>query len=188
MSSPFKRGDFFCTISPSNAIGKSIAAIQKLRTIGLPSSATHAGLFLDGDTVFESQWRVQKSNVWAHYEGVDFLVGRWKGMTDEKFDKAWERLSRYEGKLYPVPRLLMFMLTPIMVQLVAPSRWLGLGFFADVVCSELTGLGMKLSGFPVFDEYMGMMPARIAQIIRRDRDVEIIHDKAPLRRLNGNTN
>ena len=181
MSSPFRRGDFFTAVSPG-ILGKGISGIQKLRTIGMPTSFTHGGLFLDEETIFESLWRVQRSSVWD-YEGKEFLVGRWQGMTDEKFDIAWKTLKKYEGKWYPVPRLFMFMFFPIMVQLVAPSRWLGLGFFADVVCTELEGLGMKLSGFSVFDEYMGMMPARVANIIRRDIDVEVIHPKMPLRRL-----
>ena len=180
MSSPFKRGDFFTAVSPGK-LGGGIAAIQKLRTIGLPSSFTHAGFFIDSETVFESLGRVQRSSVWS-YEGKQFLVGRWQGMTDMWFDIAWKSLKKYEGKLYPAPRLLMFLFTPIMVQLVAPSRWLGMGLFSDVVCSELTGLFLKRSGFSVCDEYRGMMPARIAQIIRRDRDVEIIHPKMPLRR------
>lgn len=173
----FRRGDFFCTISPSSFIGKSIAFVQKYRTIGMPSNATHAGVFLDENTVFESQWKIERNNVWTHYKDVEFLVGRWKGMTDKKFDVAWEKLRNLEGKLYPAPRLLMFLFTPILVQLISPMKWIGLGFFAPIICSELAGLSQKLSGFSVFDEYMGMMPARIAQIIRRDRDVEIIHDK-----------
>jgi len=183
LNSPFKRGDFFCTISPSNIIGKSIAVIQKYRTIGLPSNATHAGIFIDENTVFESQWRGGRNNVWDHYEGVDFLVGRWKGMTDEKFDRAWAEIQKLEGKFYPVPRLLLFMLFPMAVQLITPMKYLGLGYFAPLVCSEKTGKFFHIAKFSVFDEYLGMMPARIAQIIRRDKDVEIIHDKAPLRRL-----
>ncbi len=181
MTSPFKRGDFFCSVSPG-MLGKGIAAIQKLRTIGLPSSFTHSGLFLDGDTVFESLWKVQQSNVWAHYEGKQFLVGRWRGMTDEKFDQVWETLKKYEGKWYPVPRLFMFLFTPIMVQLVSPMKWIGLGFFSSVVCSELAVEGLYLSGWEQMEEFRGRMPAHVAQIIREWRDVEIIHPKAPLRR------
>ena len=180
MSSPFKRGDFFCAVSPG-ILGKGIAAIQKLRTIGLPSSFTHAGFFIDSETVFEPLWRVQESSVWSH-EGKQFLVGRWRGMTDERFDQAWAEMQKLEGKLYPAPRLLMFMLMPIMVQLVTPMKYIGLGFFSPLVCSELAGRFLSLAGFPVCNEYLGMMPARVANIIRRDRDVEIIHPKAPLRR------
>lgn len=104
-------------------------------------------------------------------------------MTDARWETAYRRVRKYERKFYPVPRLFMFLLTPIMVQLVSPMRLLGLGFFSSMVCSELTGFMLHHAGFSVFDEFRGMMPARIAQIIRRDRDVEIIHDKAPLRRL-----
>jgi hypothetical protein len=152
-----------------------------LRTVSLPSKATHAGIFIDETTVLESLWTVQRNNV-HKYEGTDFLVGRWKGMTDNRWETAWRRLEKYEGKFYPVPRLLMFLFFPIMVQLVSPMKLLGLGFFSPMVCSELAGFTLHHAGFSVFDEYRGMMPARIAQIIRRDRDVEIIHDKAPLRR------
>ncbi|HDZ27945.1 hypothetical protein LCGC14_2087410 [marine sediment metagenome] len=183
MSSPFKRGDFFCTVNPKKVVGKSIAVVQKYRTIGMLSKATHSGVFLDENTVFESQWRVEQNNVWDSYEGVDFLAGRWKGMTDEKFDKAWEELKKLEGKFYPAPRLVMFLLTPMLTQLISPMKYIGLGFFSPIICSEVAGLSQKLCGFPVFDEYMGMMPARVANIIRRDKDVEIIHPKAPLRRL-----
>ena len=177
----FKRGDFFCTVSPG-FIGKSIAAIQKLRTIGLPSSFTHAGIFIDSETVFESLGRVQRSSVWSH-EGKQFLVGRWKGMTDEKFDKGWEIIKKYEGKLYPAPRLLMFLFFPIMVQLIAPSKILGFGYFSDLVCSEFETYCMYCFGWAQMKEYRGRMPAHVAQIIREWRDVEIIHPKAPLRRL-----
>ncbi|KKL57826.1 hypothetical protein LCGC14_2231550 [marine sediment metagenome] len=179
--SPFKKGDFFCSVSPG-FIGNSIQFVQKARTIGLPSSFTHAGLFLDGDTVFESLWKVQRSNVWDHYEGKQFLVGRWRGMTDEKFDRAWETLKTYEGKWYPVPRLLMFLFTPILVQLIAPSKWLGLGYFFDEVCSEMAVDGLWLSSWEQMKEFRGRMPAHVAQIIREWRDVEIVHPKALLRR------
>ena len=179
----FKRGDFFCTVS-SGFVGNSIAFVQKMRSVGMATSFTHSGFFIDENTVFESLWRVQRTNVWDAYEGKPFLVGRWKGMTDEKFDRAWTKMQKYEGKLYPVPRLLMFLFTPIMTQLLAPMKYLGLGFFSPMVCSELSGCSEKEAGFTdVFDEFMGMTPARIAQVIRRDRDVEIIHPKAPLRRL-----
>ncbi|KKM73319.1 hypothetical protein LCGC14_1411690 [marine sediment metagenome] len=177
----FRRGDFFTAVSPGK-LGGGIAAIQKLRTIGLSSSFTHAGFFIDSETVFESLWRVQRSSVWDHAR-KQFLVGRWKGMTDEKFDQAWAEIQKLEGKLYPVPRLFMFMFTPIMVQLITPMKYIGLGAFSPLVCSELAGRFLNLAGFSVFDEYLGMMPARVANIIRRDRDVEIIHPKAPLRRL-----
>ncbi len=182
MKSPFKKGDFFCSVSPG-FVGNCIQFVQKVRTIGLPSSFTHAGLFIDGDTVFESLLKVQKSNVWEHYEGKQFLVGRWRGMTDEKFDQAWETLKKYEGKWYPVPRLFMFLLTPIMVQLVSPMTWIGLGFFSPVVCSEMATHGLYLFGWEQMKEFRGRMPADVAQIIREWRDVEIIHPKAPLKRM-----
>ncbi|HEA68240.1 MAG TPA: hypothetical protein ENI07_15680 [Desulfobacterales bacterium] len=179
--SPFKKGDFFCSVSPG-FIGNSIQFVQKARTVGLPSSFTHAGVFLDPDTVYESLWKVQKSNVWAHYEGKQFLVGRWKGMTDEKFDRAWETLQHYEGKWYPAPRLLMFLFTPILVQLGSPMKWIGLGYFSPTVCSELTTESQYLSGWEQMREFLGRTPAHVAQIIREWRDVEIVHPKALLRR------
>ncbi len=174
--SPFKRGDFFCTINPSKMLGKAITFVQKYRTVGIPSRANHGGVFLDENTVFESLWKVQKSNVWEQYEGVDFLVGRWIGTTDESFNKAWEFMKKFEGKYYPVPRLFMYLLFPVAVQLISPSKWLGLGLFCSMVCSEVEGRFKYREGFHVFKEWRGMMPAHIANIIRRDRDIEIIYD------------
>ena len=171
----FKRGDFFCTINPKQILGKSITFVQKYRTVGIPSKANHNGFFLDENTIYESLWKVQKSNVWE-YEGKDFLVGRWNGMTDEGFDKSWKVLKKYEGKFYPVPRLFMYLLFPVAVQLISPSKWLGLGLFSSMVCSELAARGVYHSGFQIFKEWRGMMPAHIANIIRRDRDIEIIYD------------
>jgi len=177
----FKKGDIFCTISPHTVLGKGIQFIQKARTIGTPSAATHSGIFLDENTVVESHWKVERNNVWDEYEGTDFLVGRWIGMTDEKFDKAWEGLKKYEGKFYPVPRLLMFALTPIMVQLISPSKWLGLGFFSDIVCSEFACKILYKCGWEQFKAFRGLTPAHVAHRIRQWRDMEIIHDKAPLK-------
>lgn len=178
--SPFKRGDFFCMINPKQILGKAITLVQKFRTVGIPSRANHAGFFLDENTIYESLWKVQKSNVWE-YEGKEILVGRWNGMTDEGFNKGWEAIKKFEGKFYPVPRLVMYLFFPIMVQLIAPTKWLGLGFFSPMVCNELAGRGVYHSGFKVFKEWRGMMPAHMANIIRRDRDVEIIYDGILLR-------
>ena len=183
MSSPFKRGDFFCTVNPSASLGKSITLVQKYRTVGIPSKSNHSGWFLDEDTVFESMWQIQQSNVWKAHEGRDFLVGRWTGMTDEKFDRAWEFMQQFEGKYYPIPRLFMYLLTPIWVQLIAPTSVISFGLFSSMVCSELAGRAMSHAGFEVFKGWRGMMPAHIANIIRRDKDVEIVYEKAPLRRL-----
>ena len=168
-------------LNPSGMIGKLITWVQKYRTVGIPSKANHCGIFLDENTIYESLWKVQKSDVWK-YEGKDFLVGRWKYMTDDGFDRAWNVLKKYEGKRYPVPRLFMYLLFPIAVQLIAPSKWLGLGLFSPMVCSELAARGVYHAGFHIFKEWRGMMPAHIAERIRRDRDIEIIYHKAPLTR------
>lgn len=173
--SPFERGDFFTTLNPSRCVGKSIHIVQKYRTIGMPSNATHGGFFLDPETIIESLWTVKRDSVWK-YEGRDFLVGRWTGMTDERFARGWEAAKKYEGKYYPAPRMLMFLFTPMLVQLVTPMRWIGLGFFSPFVCTEYEAYFGGKAGFSVFKECLGMVPARVANIIRRDKDVEIIHD------------
>ncbi len=182
MNSPFRRGDFFTSISPG-LLGDSIAFVQKMRTIGLLSSFTHSGFFIDENTVFESLWKVQRTNVWDAYEGKIFLAGRWSGMTDARFERAYKYIKQFEGKWYPAPRLLMFLFTPIMVQLVSPMKYIGLGFFSPLICSEMAGCFGKQAGFTaVFGEFMGMTPARVAYVIGRDKDIEEIHPEALLRR------
>lgn len=182
----FKRGDIFCTKNPSIWLGKPISIIQKLRTPTSTGDMTHAGLFLDPTTTFESLLRVKRQNFYDAYEGTHVLVGRFIHMTPEAFFEGWGAVQPYEGKIYPFTRLLMFMFLPITVKYTRISWWLSFGLLSDVVCSELLGkyakyakvsmyqrMGKSINGF---EQYRGLMPAHLASRIRHWDSIEVIYD------------
>lgn len=178
----FERGDIFCTRNPGSPLRWPIQIAQGLRNHTGIGDMTHAGILLDECTTYESLGKVKRQNIFDAYAGAYVVVGRFKDMTDEAFAKGWAEVSKYEGKLYPLPRLVMFMLLPITTKYFAPSRIWGLGFFADVVCSELAGRFAKYAevakynGISGFRQFRGLMPAHLADRIRRWESITTVWD------------
>lgn len=70
----------------------------------------------------------------------------------------------------------MFLLLPITVKYMAPSRVFGFGLFSDVVCSELVGLFAKYAGMEGFRQFRGLMPAHLSNRIRRWDAIDVVFD------------
>lgn len=178
----FERGDIFCTRNSGSWTSKPIQIVQNLRNSTGTGDMTHSGILMDEHTTFESLSRVKSQNIYKAYGGMHVVVGRFPEMTDERFAKGWASVSKYKGKLYPGPRLIMFMLLPITTKYFAPSRIWGLGFFADVVCSELAGRFAKYAdvakykGVCGFKQFRGLMPAHLADRIRRWKSITTVWD------------
>ncbi len=178
----FERGDIFCTRNLGSSLCLPIKVAQGLRNPTGTGDMTHAGILLDKCTTYESLGKVKRQNIFEAYGGSYVVVGRFKEMTDERFAMGWAEVKKYEGKWYPLPRLLMFMLLPITTKYFAPSRIWGFGFFADVVCSELAGRFAKYADVAKYNEvcgfkqFRGLMPAHLADRIRRWESISIVWD------------
>ncbi len=172
----FTRGDIFCTRNPAAWMAKPISFVSKLRTPTNEGDVTHAGILIDRVTTFESLWTVKRQNLYEAYAGSHVLVGRFVNMTDAAFARGFAIVAPYEGKWYPFPRLVMFVAMPILVKYIAPAKVFGMGLFADVVCSELVGLFAKYAGMEGWDQFRGLMPAHLADRIRRWDSLEVIFD------------
>ncbi len=171
-----KPGDIFCTANPSRFLGWGIDLVERLRTPTSEGVFTHAGIMLSPHKTYESLWTVKSQNIWSAYEGQKIIVGRFKEMDTPRFMRGMKAVLQYEGKWYPFPRLLMFLMLPISVKYIAPSRLFGFGLFADVVCSELVGMFAKYSGQEGFDQFRGLMPAHLASRIKRWNSIECVHE------------
>ncbi len=176
MTIDFRPGDIFCTVNPSKILGKGIDLIERLRTPTSEGQYTHAGIMISPHRTYESLWTVKSQNLWEGYEGKQIIMGRFKEMNTVKYMQGMEKVLPYKGKLYPFPRLLLFLLLPITVKYMAPSRFFGLGFFADVVCSELAGMFCKYAGMEGFRQFRGLMPAHLANRIKRWEAIETIFE------------
>jgi hypothetical protein len=153
-----------------------IDIVERLRTPTSEGEFTHAGILIDPETTLESLWTVKRQNIFDAYCGQRMIVGRFTAMTNEAFGRGWAIIAPYEGKLYPVTRLVMFLLLPTLVKYITLARFLGLGLFSDVVCSELVGLFSKYAGMEGFKQFRGLMPAHLADRIKRWDSIDVMFD------------
>lgn len=152
-----KPGDIVCVtgISPTSTmdkwLGKLIVSVTNKRSADGNAEFRHSLMItsMEGDT-FEALWRYSRQNLYKDYMGYKVIIGRHKDMTPEGFEYAHKIVSeKYEGKLYPVLRLLAHA-TTVTAKLTPMFR---------PVCSELSRITTLLAGcrdyedevFPIFN-------------------------------------
>lgn len=151
-----KPGDIVCVtaISPTSKmdewLGKLIVSVTNKRSSDGNAEFRHSLMITstEGDT-FEALWRYSRQNIYQDYLGYRVIIGRHRDMTPERFEYAHKIVSRkYEGKRYPVLRLLAHATT-------VTAKWTPM---FKPVCSELTRITTLLAGcrdyedekFPIF--------------------------------------
>lgn len=139
-----KPGDIVCvsTLSPRSwmdkCLGKLIVSVTNARSSDGHAEFRHSLMItnIEGDT-FEALWHFDRQNLYQDYLGYKVIIGRHRDMTPEGFEYAHRILSeKYEGKLYPVLRLLAHGTT-------VTAKWTPM---FRPVCSELTRLVTLLAG------------------------------------------
>lgn len=164
-----KKGDIFLTRNPM-MLGKIINAVQKFNSPDNESIYSHAGIIIDesGKTL-EALWTVKSQNIYKDYKGIEVLILRYSGMTDEAFSNGMKKIKRHVGDFYPVIRLFTMIIPQI-----AKHLYLGNG-----VCSELTG--EFLNGVGLKDVYWkGWTPDNLHDYTRIHRDFSVVHKGVPI--------
>jgi len=170
----FQAGDIFTVRGTNLWLSKPIEIIQKYVTPTCTGNETHAGVFTDSRTVFESQWKVECNNFYNNYGGREVIVGRLKDMTPELWEKGFEAIKPYEGKLYPITRLFMFLLFPHISKYITPAKILAPFGFSNMVCSELAVFPAHRMGFKIFKYFRALMPAHLSTRMLHYKEFEII--------------
>jgi hypothetical protein len=119
-------------------LGKLIVSVTNKRSPDGQAEFRHSGMVtsIQGDT-YEALWRFGRQNLYTDYLGHKIIIGRHRDMTPEGFEYAHRILSeKYEGKIYPVLRLLAHGTT-------VTAKWTPM---FRPVCSELTRLFWLLAG------------------------------------------
>jgi len=178
----FQAGDIFTVKGENPWISKPIEFIQKWSTPTSTGNETHAGIMISPTLTFESQWRVESNNIYETYGGREMIVGRFKGMTPEKFWRGWDAVKPLTGKKYPILRLVMFLLFPHLTKFFWPSKLLSPFGFCACVCSEVTAKFIKYAEIYGFDQYRGLMPAHLSTRILNYKNIDIIlnREKCPM--------
>lgn len=158
-----QQGDIFCTHTPM-LLGRAINTVQRFWAQDNRAEYSHTGLIvkLEGWT-YEALWTVCHRNIFEHYRGAQVLIGRNCTMDLGKHLAGWRKVRGYAGQPYPVRRLLHYLAGPL-AKYYNPSRRL--------VCSELVARYLKGAG--MLDWWQGATPDRIAEVIQRWRDWEIV--------------
>ncbi len=164
----FLPGDIVCvTGTPddgwqNNALGWMIRKVSSIRSSDNHATYRHSLVITDraGNT-FEALWRYRSQNFWDAYRGCQVIVGRHTDMTPEGFKRGIAWFKQYEGKLYPVFRLLCHA-----TQLTSkwPPEWLVRGW--KPVCSEGVGGTLDHARCRGFSYYKGLTPDNLADRIR----------------------
>ena len=186
-----KPGDIICVtgLSPRSKmdewLGKLIVSVTDKRSSDGHAEFRHSAIItsIQGDT-YEALWEYGRQNIFTDYLGFKVIIGRHRDMTPEGFEYAHRILSeKYEGKRYPVLRLLAHGTT-------VTAKWTPM---FKPVCSELTRLFNLLAGcrdypdetFPTFNtdkerfkwahkKAKGYTPDNQADSIRGDDLIDVI--------------
>ena len=174
-------GDVFVTKNPA-PIGRAINKIQALVSRDGRSVYSHAGIILDSKgTTLESLWRCKRQNLFKAYAGKPVCIARWPGISDVQYESALQAIQgKYEGRRYPIWRLLFHMIPVIARHISAGGRF--------VVCSELVArflFQLRLQGgykdaagynWPRHKYFCGTNPDMLADEWHRWHGYEIVFE------------
>ena len=159
-------GDVFCTRNPM-ALGRAINIVQKIWGKDNSSEYSHTGIITDAaGTTLEALWKI-RGNSLDEYLGKKIIIGRWKGMTPEAFQRGLEAIKDYIGKIYPLWRLPLFMLP-------GAAKWISSGHFT--VCSELACKFWIGAGFAEIGRWQGQNPDDVADMIKKWKQIDVVFE------------
>lgn len=143
-------GDVFCAASPW-MIGRAILFAERLWSHDNEALFSHAGIIDSADgCTFEALWRVRHAHL-NEYAGKPIIIARPRVAMSRIEERLTPFKQQFEGKFYPLHRLVMHMLPPL--------AKLGTGDF--VVCSELVAAYLWALGLR-YKQYLGTNPDTLA--------------------------
>jgi hypothetical protein len=137
-----QKGDGF-VVKTAGWISAPIRWVEKWKSLDSEATYNHAGIIVSetGET-FESLERIDHYKL-SNYKGCQVLIFRRVEMSNDLYQKGWEGIKTYDGKIYPAWRFVLFLLSI--------AKWL---HFTYPVCSELLfmfeckcGLRVKWAGY-----------------------------------------
>jgi hypothetical protein len=159
-------GDFFCTENPM-ALGKAILFIERLWAKDNEADYSHSGIITDAmGTTLEALWRIKGNDLNA-YSGQRVIIGRWKGMNAEAFQKGLDAIKEDIGKIYPLWRLPLFAIP-------GAAKWISSGKFT--VCSELACKFLIGAGFETIGRWQGQDPEDVADMITKWKEIDVVYE------------
>ena len=157
-------GDFFVVRSKSR-LARLISWFEQSDP-GADFRYTHAGIITsESGDLFEAVLTVRHGNLDRDYKDCPILIGRYNGMTPEKFRRAYAKVLRHDGQWYPWWRL---PLQALHLDRYLPSDHL--------MCSELaTEQADYATGMPEFKNFYGWTPAILATAFEHWREFKIVY-------------
>ena len=157
-----KPGDPFCVRYPS--LLAPVTSLFEKKDPGADPLYTHSGVITDSKgAIIESVWKVRLANL-KEYAGCPIIIGRFRGMDNDRFNAGLVRILPHLGETYPVYRLVLSALG--IARLV--HGW-------KDECSELVAefLGAA-TGIKEFQNQFGWTPAGLADVIERWSTFEMV--------------
>lgn len=159
-----RSGDIFLSKNPM-ALGMIINTIQTFWSVDGKSEYSHAGVLVDSmGTTIESLWTVSHQNIHEAYIDNIVLIARNKTFSRQDIRNGHKLISKHKGQIYPFYRLLLMAIPPL-------GKYVN---FGRCVCSELTCKFLMGAGVDI--EWQGKNPDNIHDIIKYNKDYEIIYE------------
>lgn len=118
------------------------------------STYNHTGVIIgDQGETFESLWMIGRYHI-SRYAGRTMLIARPKHFTDDRFQKGWGTIKKYEGGVFPVQRLFLYMFNL--------ARYIHCDWDYPV-CSELAAKFLGEAGFRNGCDCWGVTPDELAK-------------------------
>ncbi|MDY0324777.1 MAG: hypothetical protein RBQ87_01220 [Candidatus Cloacimonadaceae bacterium] len=157
-------GDIFCTENPM-MLGRAINAVQAFWAPDSKAQYSHAGIITSvvGET-FEGLWTIRHATL-AAYAGKQMIIGRNSGMGLNAYARGMGAVKRYEGRWYPVWRL-VFHLIPPLAKYITNGR--------NPVCSELAA--RFLYGCGMLEYWTGVNPDNLADMIHYWKAWDVVYE------------
>jgi hypothetical protein len=162
------------------ALSKSIIACQRRQIIGYKPNYSHAELLTnDKGQTFAARWRTRhRDNGLADYIGSNILIGQpTSGMSKTEFLKRWfmADMNRFDGRIYPVPRILLSGLTAY----VLPSFLRKISLFDKWgMCSEVVACLYTANPCYPFCQtgYKGIFPGNLEYVVKYGDAFEVVFE------------
>jgi len=164
MNLTLKAGDYFCVRNDS-FLSKLIILQEWIKSLDHEATYSHAGVIVDSNgTTMESLRKVAHYDLQTH-KGCKIIIARHKEMTPENFQKGYNEILKYNGKVYPIFRLVFHLL--------------GIAKFLHTsgvpVCSELVVEHCYHAGLCDHDGY-GWTPDNLADKMRNYNCYDVLYE------------
>lgn len=156
-------GDYFA-VRTNSWLARLIILKERICAMDDEAKYNHAGIIVDcrGNT-YESLGRIDHYHI-DNYIGCPILIARHKSMTPDAFRAGMKEVLKYDGKVYPVWRLIL--------HLTGLAKFFKMTF---PVCSELVGEHAYHAGGHTYDGW-GWNPDHLADLWEISKYYDVIYE------------